>query len=56
MREPEGGFSSRGLAEMFDGLVGDNDKKSNGAPENTVKNLMVAILAFWAGSFVFCSY
>jgi len=44
MREPEGGFSSSGLARMFEGMAGKEAVKNDGPTARPETNFRVAIL------------
>jgi hypothetical protein len=46
MKEPEGGFSSTGLASMFERLAGDKEKRSKGPRVRPLMILIVAMLVF----------
>lgn len=44
IREPEGGFSSSGLARMFEGMAGKEGVKSDGPTARPETKFEVAIL------------
>jgi hypothetical protein len=46
MTEPEGGFSSTGLAAMFDKMVHSEDERSEGWQGRPLMNLVAVTLVF----------
>jgi hypothetical protein len=52
MTEPEGGFSSIGLAEMFNTIVRSEDEKSEGLQGRPLMNL-VAVVFFTSCALMF---
>jgi hypothetical protein len=46
MREPEGGFSSMGLASMFERLAGYEEKRIKGSRAKPMIMIVVAMLVF----------
>jgi hypothetical protein len=50
MREPEGEFSSLGLAKMFDPMAGNSMKSGGYQKKIEAKFKLISLVAFWAQS------